>query len=376
MTESDDGADAALRAFAVAAIALAGLAFCVMAPARFLDDRLLDHEWSILRAFAPKPSADEIVVVGIDPATLDAIAAPPGLWHEPLGLALARIASAHPRAIGLDYPLPERSFDSIHPGLDRALFVGLAAAAGNGPFVVSLNIDARTRAARRIHTPFLALLGEERLAIGLLARDDDGTTRRFSLVLPTEDGGFPTFTGRLCRALERQCSDGLIDFALGAALRYVPLKSVLQVKDPALLERLFRGRIVLIGETMPYSDRVAVPVNITAWEDARHDAPAIVVHAQSLRTALAGAPREPSRPLSVLLLALGALVFLLRDWRLALAAAILVAALAFAGATFALRAGVAVSIAPLLATLALAAASRAFRARRAARGTPNIRHSG
>jgi CHASE2 domain-containing sensor protein len=378
MTEADDGASAALRAFAVAALALAGFVLSLTPLASALDDKLLDREWAFLRKFAPKPAPDDIIVVGIDQATVDAIAAPPGLWHEPLGLALTRIAAAKPRAIGLDYPLPERSFDSIRPGLDRALFVGLGAAARNGPFVAALNIDARTRSARRIHTPFLALLGDARMGVGLLARDDDGVTRRFSLVIPTEDGGFPTFAGRLCRVLSKQCSDGLIDYALGAPLRYVSLKKVLETEDTELLGRLFRDRIVLVGETMPYADRIAAPVNLAAWEAAASDSPSIVVQAQSLRTALAAAPREASKPLSVLLLSLAALVFLLRDWRVALAATALAGVAAFAGATFALRAGLYVGVAPVLATLLLAALARAamaWRARRRTPAAPNIRHS-
>ena len=378
MTEADDGASAALRAFAVAGLALAGFAFSLTPPAGALDDKLLDREWSLLRKLGPKPAPDDIIVVGIDPATVDAIAAPPGLWHEPLGAVLARIAAAKPRAIGLDYPLPERSFEAIHPGLDRALFAGLAAAARNGPFVAALNIDARTRSARRIHTPFLALLGDARMGIGLLARDGDGVTRRFSLVIPTEDGGYPTFAGRLCRALSKQCGDGLIDYALGAPLRYVSMKAVLEMQDSATLERLFRDRIVLIGEAMPYADRVAAPVNLAAWEAGTHDSPAIVVHAQSLRTALASAPREASHPLSVLLLSLAALVFLFRDWRVGLAAAALAGVAVFACATYALRSGLFIAIAPVLVTLALAAVARAAIAWRAARrtsGAPNIRHS-
>ena len=378
MIETDDGGRAALRAFAVAALALAGFAFSITPLAGALDNRLLDREWALLRSFAPKPAPDDIIVVGIDPATVEAIAAPPGLWHEPLGLALARIAAARPRAIGLDYPLPERSFDAIRPGLDRALFVGLAAAARNGPFVAALNIDARTRSARRVHTPFLALLGDARLGIGLLARDDDGVTRRFSLVLPTEDGGFPTFVGRLCRALSRECNDGLIDYALGAPLRYVSLKSVFETQDVALLDRLFRDRIVLVGEAMPYADRVAVPVNLAAWEQAARDSPAIVVHGLSLRTALASAPREASRPLSVLLLSLAALLFLIRNWRIALAVTALAALAVVAGATAALRGGLFGSMAPELATLiaaCLARATVAYRARRRTPGAPNIRHS-
>ena len=379
MIEPDEGKRAALRVFAVAAIAIAGFVFSITPIAAVLDDRLLDFEWRVLRKLAPKSAPDDIIIVGIDPPTLEAIAAPPGLWHEPLGLALARIAAARPRAIGLDYPLPERSFEAIRPGLDRALFAGLAAAVRNGPFVAALNIDARTRSARRIHAPFLSLLGDSRLGIGLLARDGDGVTRRFSLMIPTEDGGFPTFAGRMCRALSKECGDGLIDYALGAKLRYVSLKGVLEAHDVTVLERLFRDRIVLIGEAMPYADRVAVPVNLAAWEEASSDSPAIVVHAQSLRTALASAPQEASRPLAVLLLSLAALMFLVKDWRIALAGLALTTAAVIAGAVCALRAGLFVSISPVLATLVMAWLARGAadsQARRRGRRASNIRHSG
>lgn len=380
MDEPDDGGRAAMRAFAVAAIAIAGFLFSFLPVARTLDDALLDREWRVLRKFDPRPASDDIIIVGIDPASVNAIPEPPGLWHEPLGRALARIAAARPRAIGLDFALPERSYDAVRPGLDRALFTGLAAAVESGPFVAVLNIDARTRAARRIHTPFLALLGESRLGIGLAARDDDGVTRRYSLLVPTEDGGFPTLAGRMCRALSRQCSDGLINYALGPPLRYVPLKNVLETQDFALIERLFRDRIVLIGETQPYSDRVAVPLNLAGWEPLARDSPGVVVHAQTLRTALLGAaPEEASRPLVVLLLSAAALLFLIRDWRMALATAVLVGASLVAGAVFALRGGLYVSIAATLFTLLLALAARAGAAfqtrRRRPPPRPNIQHS-
>jgi CHASE2 domain-containing sensor protein len=369
-----------MRAFSVAAIALAGLVLSLLPVMAGLDDALLDREWRLLRSLVARPAPDDIVIVGIDAASVRAIPQPPGLWHEPLGLALARIAATKPRAIGLDYPLPERSFDSIRPGLDRALFTGLAAAAQNGPFVVTLSIDLRTRSARRIHTPFLAVLGDTRLGIGLLARDGDGVTRRFSLLIPTEDGGFPTFAGRLCRALTKRCGDGLIDYALGAPFNYVPLKSVLEAQEGAPLAKLFHDRIVLIGETQPYSDRIDVPVNLAGWETGGRDSPAIVVHAQSLRTALLdAAPREAARPLAVFLVFFASLVFLVRDWRLALAASVLAMALTLAGAVFALRGGLYIPVAAVLATLGLAFIARAIAAWAANRRTsrrPNIRHSG
>jgi CHASE2 domain-containing sensor protein len=380
MNQPDDGGRAAMRAFAVAALALAGLAFSLTPFARFLDDALLDHEWRLLRQFDVRPSADDVIIVGIDPATVSAIAEPPALWHESLGKALGRIAATRPRAIGFDFPLPERSYDSIKPGLDRALFAGLAAAIGNGPFVATLGIDPRTRSAKRIHTPFLALLGEERLGIGLTALDADAVTRRFSLLVPTEDGGFPTLTGRMCRAMKRDCGDGFINYALGPPLRYVPLKTVLDAQDGVLLEKLFRDRIVMIGETQPYGDRIAVPVNLASWEPAARDSPGVVVHAQTLRTALANAaPQEASRPLVVLLLSAAALLFLIRDWRMAAAVVTLAVVATVVTAVVALRGGVFLPIAPILATLILAWVARAASSWRTGRKrtspAPNIQHS-
>jgi adenylate cyclase len=368
MGEADDGSRAVLRAVAVAAAALAGFVFSLTPVASSLDGAILDASWRALRKLEVRPSADDVIIVGIDPATVNAIPEPPALWHQPLGRALAKIAAAHPRAIALDFPLPDRSFDSIRPGLDRALFSGLATAVESGPFVTVLTIDARTRGAKRIHTPFLALLGESRLGIGLLARDADGVTRSFSLAIPTEDASFPTLEGRLCRALARQCSDGLVNYALGAPLTYVSLKSVLETEDRAFIERLFRGRIVFIGETQPYSDRVAVPVNLAGWEPIERESPAIVVHAQALRTALAGAaPSEASRPLVMLLLTAAALLVLVADWRMALAWAVLASVGVLAGGVFALRGGIYIASAAILFTLWTAVVFRvvgAWRARR------------
>ena len=372
MDSAERGEAAPTRGFAVVALALAGLAFSFTPLADRIDLALLDAQWRTLRKFEVRPAPDDIVVVGVDEATVARVREPPGLWHEPLGKALARIASARPRAIGLDVALPERSFDDTRPGMDRVLMLGLAAARENGPFVATLSIDARTRGARPIHPPFLAMLREERLGIGLLARDADGVTRRFSVALPTEDGAFPTFAGRLCRALARACGDGLIHYALGKPFAYVPMHQVLETTDPAWLERAFRDRIVMVGETLPFTGRIDVPVDYAGWEPPSRDAPAIVVHAQSLRTALLdAAPREASRPLAMILAGLGALLFLMRDWRLAGVTGLLAAAGFFAAAVLALRAGLALPLAPALGTLlaawialAATAAARTFVIRR------------
>ena len=344
-----------MRGFAVFVVALLGLAVALSPLAELVDARLLDLQWRILRNFDPRPAPDDIIIVGVDDLTAAAIPEPQPLWHESLGMALVRIASAHPRAIGFDLPLPERSFDDLRKGLDRALLVGLAAARDNGPFVASLSIDARTRAARNVYAPFLALLQEERLGIALVARDGDGVTRRFSLALPTEDGAFPTLSGRLCRALARPCADGLIHYALGAPYRYVPLQQLLRTSDVATLERLFRDRIVLVGEAHRYAGRVAVPVNLAGWESMRGESPSIVVHAQSLRTALLhAAPHEAPKPLLAILVLLAAPLVLVCDVRMAAVWGLLGGVAFFAAATLSLRAGLYVPIAGPLAVLLLA----------------------
>ena len=111
MQTRDDGGSA-MRAIAVAALALAGLAFSLTPIAASLDNTLIDVAWRILRRLDRSPAPDDIVIVGIDEASVEAIAEPPGMWHVALGQALARLGGARPRAILLDFPLPDRSYDA------------------------------------------------------------------------------------------------------------------------------------------------------------------------------------------------------------------------------------------------------------------------
>lgn len=347
------------RAIALAAIALGGFLFSFTPLAERVDHAILDAQWRLLRKLETRPSPEPVIVVGIDEASLEALPQPPPLWHEALGRSLARVAAARPRAIGFDLPLPDRSFESVRPGLDQAFFDGLAQAVGAAPFVAVLSVDPFTRGVKRIHTPYLALLGERRLGLDLLATDPDSVARRFTLLVPTEDGGFPTLVGRLCRELGRACTEGLIDWGRGEPILSVPLRNVLTMQDQALFERLFRDRIVLFGQTRRFHERIAVPWNPAAWEAGGQDTPAIVVHAQTLRTALAGAPTEASRPMVLVLVTLAALLFLGSRWRLLAVSAFLAAAGSFFAATFALRSGHFVPLGTIIFTLLLAWIARA-----------------
>ncbi len=343
----------------VAAIALAGMLFAWTPLAERADLLALDLSFGVLRAAGPKPAPDDIVIVGLDESSERALGEPIALWHAPLGEALAKIASAKPRAIGLDVTLPERSFDSIRPGLDLALAKGLAAARAVQPFVVALAVDGKGE-AKAIHATFLAVVDDQRMGLALFGRDLDGVTRRYLLALPTQDGSFPTFAGRLCAGLSKHCRHGIADYALGPPYRHVPLARVLDMKDPAGLARLFGDRIVLVGETQRHADRIAQPVNLAGWEPGGgRDAPGVLAHAQALRTALHGTPIEPAHPAAlVFLLSACALVLALRDWRLALAAGGLSAAGLVAGSIVMLRDGTHLPVAAALFTLFLAVAAR------------------
>src|SRR3989442_9394014 len=98
MGEPDDGGRAAMRAFAVAAVALAGFAFSLTPVARYLDDTLLDVEWRGLRKFDPRPAPHDLIIVGIHPASGNAIPQPPAPSHEAIGRAPPRPPGAQPRA--------------------------------------------------------------------------------------------------------------------------------------------------------------------------------------------------------------------------------------------------------------------------------------
>jgi class 3 adenylate cyclase len=344
----------------VAALALAGLLFAWTPLAERADLFALDLSFRALRAAGPKSAPDDIVIVGLDEASEKAIGEPIALWHAPLGEALAKIASARPKAIGLDVALPEKSFDPIRPGLDLALARGLAAARAVEPFVVALAVDGQGE-AKRIHTPFLAVIDERRMGLALFGRDVDGVTRRYLLALPTQDGAFPTFAGRLCAGLAKDCRAGITDYALGAPYRYVSLARVLELNDAADLARHFGDRIVLVGETQRFTDRIAQPLNLAGWEPAeRTDAPGVVAHAQALRTAIHGTPIAPAHPATlVFLLSACALLFAIRDWRLALAAGALATAGLLAGSMLLLHAGTHVPVAAALLTVFVAMAARA-----------------
>jgi len=318
----------ALLAFAFGLILALLDAQAYLAGAR-LDERIFDAQVMLVRMVRPAavtaPRTD-VVLVGVDEASLDALAEPLSLMHATLGTALTAIAHAQPHAIGLDIALPERSFDRLQPGLDAGLMRGLQAARVAAPFALALDTDARGQ-VRVPHAPLLAIAGgADVFGLPLFPIDCDGVVRRYepdpgnvaaaaarcgsgSEAPALSAGAVPTFAGRLALQLGRASllsEGGWVDFTRGAPFDYVPLQDVVRWQRSGAREQLlshFGGQVVLVGSVLPYLDRLRLPVALARWENALVPPPGLIANAQVLRNVLgSGLVRAPPRSLAWLAL--------------------------------------------------------------------------
>jgi class 3 adenylate cyclase/CHASE2 domain-containing sensor protein len=326
-------------AIALALIAV-GLLLAWVPGVRDADLALLDARFALLARVAPLPADDGIAIVGIDEASLGAIAEPVALSHRTLGATLAAIARAAPRAVGLDVVLPDRSFDAFAPGADQALVTGILALRRVAPVVLGLTVHA-DGTPRPVHAPLIAAAGSVGFAV--LPQDDDGRIRRYDDRLGAGGEPVPTLVGELARALGTTPRHGLIQYALGSGYDYVPMHDVLrwasEGRDDELAKR-FGGRPVLVGVVLPFEDRKRQPVPLARWEPTL-DVPGVLVHAQALRTALADAAvREAPWALTFALLVVAASLWFVRDWRARLALLVGAGLAAYAASVLLLRYGI------------------------------------
>ncbi len=304
------------------------------------DGAAFDLAAKFVRATAPRPAADDIVIVGIDEASERALAEPFAMWHEHLGSALGVIARAAPKAVALDITLPDRSFDAIRPGLDEALVKGIVEVRNAAPLAIGLSLDAQGR-ARPVNPLLVAAAGEQSFGLAFALVDDDGVARRFAPALGESGTGMATLAERTVRALGGTVAPGWVDFATGEAFRYIPFAEVLGWRNDApAARRALGGKIVFVGSVLPDLDRVRQPLSLAAWEPQAADPPGVVLQAQTVRALRAGAMLQPlPAGLVMALTALTALVVLVRKTGWAwLAGALSVVALA-AVTIFAYRLG-------------------------------------
>ena len=340
-------------------------------PARLLELAWVDLQFRLLRHFAPLPATQEVVVVGIDDATVRGMNLPLATMHAELGRFLEAMALAKPRAVGLDVTLPQTSYDGLKPGLDAALIRGMLRLRNVAPLVLGITTDA-AGAPRPVHQPFLTVAGREGVGYVLVQLDEDGAVRRFDERLGEGGAAVPTLAGQLARRLDVPVEFGLVQFALGEAFRYVPLHEVLALQaanDAAGLARLFGGRVVILGNVFPYEDQIKLPVRLAAWDPDRETTHGVLVHAQQMRSLLEGRMVRPAgEGIALLLVCAAALAWWLRP---GLAGALLISlalAAALAIEPLLLRRGVHVPLAwPALAALLAAGARGALEAWQATR---------
>jgi class 3 adenylate cyclase len=307
------------------ALALAALAAPLL---ERVDLAAYDLQVHVLRAMrAPAAPADDVVLVGIDDASLAAVGEPLplSLIHAQLGRALETIAAGRPRLVALDVVLPAASVESLRPGYDAALMAGLIACRDAGGLVATLTHEADGRASAPF-APFLAAAGPDAFGFAIYPVDADNVVRRFD---PARTAGAPSFLGLIAtrlgvgHAVQRP---GWVDFTRGAALAYLPLADVARhAGDPQYAQR-FAGRVVLLGSVLPYVDRLPQPVNLAAWEPAAAAPPGVVFNAQAVRSILGNglarsAPPGSGWAAALLLALLAAVPGMAARW-LALAAAL------------------------------------------------------
>jgi len=267
---------------------LLGLAIHHSGLGTWLDAKYLDLQTRALKKYFPTEVKNDVVVVGIDEATLEAFPEPMTLWHRHWGDFMRAMQAADASAVGLDIVMPDRSFDDIVPGYDNSLMSGLLAAKKDRPVVLALTLDSQGD-TRTLFRKFELVAGKDNLGYALFPIEIDQRVRRFDDSLTTGDQEVSTLVGQMLRGLGMKPGSGYIDMSVGASYRYVPLHQVIKLYesgDVAGLRRMFAGKPVLLGTVLPAEDRLPLPVNLAAWEDNGNRVPGVLVHAQTLRAFL------------------------------------------------------------------------------------------
>jgi len=314
-------------------------------PLAALERTAFDLQARFLRSQFARPLANDVVLIGIDEGSEEVFTEPVALWHGHFARLLLALKDARPLAIGVDVVPPERSYDTIVPGLDLTLFRAIRETRQSSPVVFALTVDREGRAAK-MHPTFARVLGEGGLGLDQQLKDPDAVSRRFSESELGQSRAARTLVGQMLRAVGRPVDAGYIDYSIGARVEYVSMQDVIAWKaagDDARLERVFAGRMVLVGYVNKRSDRWQLPVQLIDIDGVqgpeRFNQPGVITHLQALRSHVSGGlihPVSDEVRWGICLLA-GALVFLHFGLATALGGALGLTAVAFAGGAFAIR---------------------------------------
>ena len=174
----------------------AGLAAFAFGLAQPLQQSLLDTEFALLREIRTQPARTEVVVVGIDEASLAAVPEPFALWHPHLGRFLIAMSTARPAVLGIDLVLPSNSYHGLIPQYDQSLLAGLAAIRGKVPLVLAQTVDEQGN-FRKIFPPFISMAGADPLGSVVMCPDADGVVRRYGEALCDDSGKLGLFASKM-----------------------------------------------------------------------------------------------------------------------------------------------------------------------------------
>lgn len=315
--------------------ALLAVVACILAVVAFVPSRgdsvvadlerfAFDQQMRLLRSHHPRPLADDVVLVGTDEETYRVFEEPVALWHRRFAAVLHALARAKPRAVGVDFVLPERTFETVAPGIDLAMMRGLLDLKRATHLVYVQTIDSQGNLVP-VQPNYRRIITDDNLGIDQHYRDPDAVSRRFGL-LHSEDGQpLPSMVHRLLKGLGKPAGEGFIDYSLGAPIRYVPIHEVARWDD-AKLKATFGGRVVLVGSLVLFVDRWRLPVKLMEVDPGRprkdladdpgaYNQPGVLIHLQALRSHLGPGLLQPLPEWAKWLLCAAAALVVLVRWR-------------------------------------------------------------
>ena len=282
-----------------------GLALTYFNAHGWLDRKILDWQFQVLREHYPRPLQNDVVVVGIDENAFKTLREPFALWHPHLGKFLRAMAQAKPAVLGMDVVLPDRSYHFLVPQYDQSLLQGLMATKSGAPLFLAQTLDENGK-FRSIFPPYVSVAGKDSLASVMVCLDDDGVARQLDKnTCPTLELNATLAEKMAAQMGSQQGGRGFIDFAVGDAFTYIPFTQVLSWFDQQDEQRLasaFRGKPVLLGVTLPFLDRITMPTPLLLEEPMNLRVPGVLLHAQTLRSLLSNGLIRPLPQTSLLLL--------------------------------------------------------------------------
>lgn len=287
--------------FAPLAIACLAMALARTAPLERLQLHWLDASFGMLRTWQARPAPDDVLIVGVDPASIAASGKPFALMLDEFALALDGMRLGGARALGVDLVFPDKPFDDLVPGAARRLALAIGRLRATAPVVLG-RLDDRTEdggrqgAAPHV-TLYAAMAGPGGEGLLLVPADRDGVLRRLG-----DAGGHGAealLAPRLAALLAPRPAAppwqppgaGIVDFSIGRPFGYLPLQSVVDLArrgDRAGLRARFAGKVVLLGAVLPDQDRQRLPVALADWEAGRNVG-GVVFQAQAVRSLMQGA---------------------------------------------------------------------------------------